>query len=192
MLITAVAFLLSMTGVIWLYAIWRRRAFTLGTFRGLQVIAAWFLIAVAGWCWIHAYGAEFGVSYTLIVLALQAWLVITLTYKRKRLSQSAANQTQPPQRHTSLAFAYGARALPKQLLIALVAIPLAGLAAMLVTVVSTMLLPWENVNLIALGIYTMPIVWGAAAYWACADSKLWRPAISLILISLLTGGLIYL
>lgn len=183
MLLSVLGLLSSAVGVFILHRAWQRQ---IPKFRGAAISGAWLLVALSIYLWSLPHGAEFGVCYALITLALQSWGLIAFTRdSRRRRHREPAFKTKP------LAMASGVRALPMQALLFVSAVPLAGLSAMLFTVVTTMLLPWDRVNLMALGIYAMPVVWGAAAYWAIADSKRWRPAATFILVSVIAALIIY-
>lgn len=184
MVLSLLGFLSSALGIAILYLGWQRK---IRHFHGAILCAAWLLVALSIYLWSLAHGAEFGVCYAFITLALQSWgLIATTRDKRLKTSRKIQLPLQP------LALSkQGLQALPKHLWILISAVPLAGVSAMLLTVVSTALLPWQKVNMVALGIYTMPLVWGAAAYWACADSKPWRPAITFVLVGALAALIIY-
>lgn len=183
MLLSVLGFLSSALGVYILHRAWTRQ---IAKFRGAAICGAWLFVGFAIYLWSLAHGAEFGVCYALIALALQSWTLITFTRDKRRKSIREPNLKTRP-----LALTNGFRALPAQALLFISAVPLAGVSAMLFTVVTTMLLPWDKVNLIALGIYAMPVVWGAAAYWAIADSNRWRPALTFILVSVIATLIIY-
>lgn len=183
MLFSVLGFLSSALGIYLLYRAWQGQ---IHKFRGAAICGAWLFVALSIYLWSQAHGAEFGVCYSLIVVALQSWGLISFTRDKRRKGGN-----QPYFAAQSLAIGSAARALPVQALLFISAVPLAGLCAMLFTVVSTMLLPWDKVNLMALGIYTMPVVWGGAAYWALADSKRWRPALTFVLVSVVAALIIY-
>jgi hypothetical protein len=183
MVLSVLGFLSSAVGVLILHRAWQRQ---IPKFRGAAISGAWLFVALAIYLWSLAHGAEFGVCFALIALALQSWSLITFTRDSRR-----RHNGEPAFKPKPLALASGIRALPMQSLLFVSAVPLAGLSAMLFTVVTTMLLPWDKVNLMALGIYAMPVVWGAAAYWAIADSKRWRPALTFILVSVIAALIIY-
>lgn len=183
MVFSLLALLSSALAIAILYCGWQRK---ITHFHGAAICGAWLLVALAIYLWSVAHGPEFGVCYALITLALQSWALIAIT----RDTRTRAVRI-PPLAPQPLAVINGLRAIPKQVLVLVTAVPLAGVCAMLFTVVTTSLLPWQKVNIVALGIYTMPVVWGAAAYWACADSKLWRPAITFITIGAIAALIIY-
>lgn len=183
MVLSLLAFLCSAVGITILYRAWQRK---IRNYHGVALCGAWLLVALSIYLWSVAHGPEFGVCYAFITLALQSWALIALT-RDKRVKENRTPQL--PQQ--PLALTNGLQAIPKQALVLVTAVPLAGASAMLFTVVTTSLLPWQSVNIVALGIYTMPVIWGLAAYWACADSKLWRPALTFAIISAVAALIIY-
>ena len=122
----------------------------------------------------------------MVAFSLQAWSWIYLARQRiskdvKRVNLPFASGLTTPS--TSIAF----NALVKLL----GSVFLSAICAMLVTVVWTTALSMSKVNQIALGIYTMPLLWGCGAYWLCADSKLWRPVGVLSVLSALSYFYLY-
>lgn len=183
MVLSLLAFISSAFGIAILYSAWQRK---IRNYHGVALCGAWLLVVLSIYLWSVAHGAEFGVCYAFITIALQSWALIVLT-RDKRVKESRTPQL--PQQ--PLALINGLQAIPKQALVLITAVPLAGVSSMLFTVVTTSLLPWQSVNIVALGIYTMPVIWGLAAYWACADSKLWRPALTFATIGAVAALIIY-
>lgn len=136
--------------------------------------------------WVQQHGPELGICYGVVAFSLQAWSWIYFARQRidkdiKRISLPFVGGLTQPR------LALCANALIK----AAACVGLSAVCAMLVTVIWTTALNMSKVNQIALGIYTMPILWGAAAYWLCADSKVWRPICVLAGLSALSYLFIY-
>lgn len=204
MIWSVLAVLASASGLGILYMNWRRR---MPRSRLITWVPAWALIFVSAPLWSFAHGLEFGVCYAVIALALLAWGLIGVSAATGAAGAAGAGSSKggnnganksagglackssnvvasmaalPVQ---SLNLRAGVQALPHQLWVFLVAVPLAGFTAIKVTVALTILLPWHAVDLMAFGIYAMPMVWGLAAFWACMDSKIWRPALCFVVMS---------
>ena len=69
MLYGVIGTLLAGAGIGCLYASWKK----LHGSRGWLVPAGWFILLVATAFWIMASGAEFGISFSLLVIPLIAW-----------------------------------------------------------------------------------------------------------------------
>ena len=165
------------------YTAWRTQQPATGRLmKGLAVV----LMLVSLWLWCYEHGPELGTCYAVVAFSLQAWSWIYLARQRiskdvKRVNLPFASGLTTPS--TSIAF----NALVKLL----GSVFLSAICAMLVTVVWTTALSMSKVNQIALGIYTMPLLWGCGAYWLCADSKLWRPVGVLSVLSALSYFYLY-
>ncbi|MFW6094209.1 MAG: hypothetical protein ACODAC_09570 [Pseudomonadota bacterium] len=146
-------------------------------------LAALALLALSGWLWVAAAGAEFGITLALLVTPVLA------------LGFVAANRTRRPRRGSGTGAAKPngtSQAWPRHLLLFLVAGPAAGLASALVAVAASLLLPVAPVNAMIAVIIVMPVLWGGAGYWVCADPMLLRPAAVLALGAAVGAAVIYL
>jgi len=144
---------------------------------------SWSLI-VSGWLTIIAgisiYGsatsAEIGIAYGLLVLAVIAYGAVAATFEFRghkiRVPLSAA--LEPEDRPTNWP-----RAIAKSLL----AIVLAGVAAIGVGVAFAVAMPLAIHDRVILGGILVPVLWGGGMAWTLADSKLLRATILLFLIS---------
>ncbi len=74
----------------------------------------------------------------------------------------------------------------------IVAIPVAGAASVLASIAASSALPWKEVDRIALVIFVMPALWGVAAVWAAADSRILRPAVALVACAVAGAGMVFL
>ncbi len=175
------ATLTSLAGLGGLLYSWRARPPKPVALRSL----GWALLVAALGLWLLAQPIEFAVTFALFVPALLAWGLILLRA-----------QVRQPARDTKLeqrGFRWPAlAALAKQLWLLLVSVPLAAVASALVSLAVTDWLPWERVNTLVLGVLVVPVLWGAASYWACADPKRWRPALTLLVVGLLAAAYLFL
>lgn len=145
----------------------------------------WILLMLSLIFWLWAQPVEFAVCFALTVPALLVWLWITY-----------ASADRKPARDTKLeqrGFIWPRlTTLGRQLLKLLLSVPLAGLASALFSVAATNLLPWETVNRLVTGVLLMPVFWGLASYWVLADTRLWRPVLTLILIGTVSAAYLFL
>jgi len=183
MFLILIAFVLTFIGVSILHRCWRQRQLAR---RSLQQLGGWILLVTAMAAWIAAQGPEFGVCFALINVTIMAWLLIAWHNRHP-----VAPTHEIPKPIQSLHWAKALRALPYQIMLTASVILLSGASAMFSTVVITQLLPWQNVNLIALGIYVMPIVWGVFAFYLCFSTRVWRPIAVITLIGAISAMLIY-
>ncbi|MEC7632104.1 MAG: hypothetical protein VYA33_01460 [Pseudomonadota bacterium] len=183
MLLSIAAFLGSALAIGLFYRAWQS---TQIAFKRIAKLSALLLMLASLSLWVTEYGPELGTCYAVVAFSLQAWSWIYLARQRiskdvKRVDLPFASGLTTPS--TAIAF----NALVKLL----GSVFLSAVCAMLVTVVWTTALSMSKVNQIALGIYTMPLLWGFGAYWLCADSKLWRPVGVLSVLSALSYFYLY-
>lgn len=174
----------SLAGIFCLYQSWQQRSWTQGTSgKRWLVPVGWLLLVVATTLWIPAQGAEFGIAYGLMSVSVIAWLVVFINFeiRQQKTRDKLAGQLTAPD----------AKALWRHFLLFVTAVPLSGAAAMLVSVALTLLVPWRAVNEMVLAVYLMPVLWGLASYWACADEKILRPALGLLACGTLSAIFIY-
>lgn len=176
------ASVLSLAGIAGLFHSWRQRSPKALWARR----SGWVLLALSVVLWVWAHNPEFGVTFGLFVPALGAWLIIAASADSRPSNGGA--QTQPKQRLKLP----GLGPFAKQLLIFVLAIPLAAVATALVSIAVTDWLPWQRVNSLPLGILLMPVLWGLASYWVCADQRLFRPTLTLIIAGLIAAAYLFL
>lgn len=171
---------LGATGVAGLYSAWRRFALS-----GAAVVAAsWALIAVSLWAWSRAFGAEFGVSFALIAFSLFGGLALLVNFEvRERKGDRPAN---------TQAVTIDPRSWGRHGLLFFAVVPLAGAASIFCTVLLCGLLPWHDTDKMVLAVLLVPVVWGLAAYWVCADSRPLRPIAVLLACALAPALYLYL
>lgn len=174
------ALLLAVAGLACLFSSWRRLAIAKG--RPVTFIG-WLLLLLAVPFWRLALGLEFGLSYALLCSALLAWLTVFINYElRQGRQREIASVT--------LQLPNGA-ALERHLLLFLLAVPLAGLASAFSTTAVMLLLPVQTGNALVATLLLLPIVWGAAACWVCADPKLQRPTLTLLALLVVSTLVLY-
>ena len=122
----------------------------------------------------------------MVAFSLQAWSWIYVA--RQRIDRNIKRVVLPFEPGLQWP---GVNNITLRLLKAAAVFFLCAISAMLLTVVWTTALPMNKVNQVALGIYTMPVLWGAFVYWLCADNREWRPVLSVSLIGVLSYLLIY-
>jgi hypothetical protein len=139
------------------------------------------LLIAAGYFAVRASGAEFGGTFIFLAPALVAWLLVaanTELREAKTRKRKNADRAEP----TAVV---GGRTLARHLLLFAITVPLSAVAATLFSVALARTLPWSDLSEMALTLMLMPFLWGCAAYWAIADSKLARPALSIIALGLI-------
>ncbi|MGH8167918.1 MAG: hypothetical protein ACREQ1_11805 [Woeseiaceae bacterium] len=167
-------------GVAALYASWRKRLQP----KSVVIPAGWFLIALSFYLWMRVGGAEFGPVLAALQLSIVAWIFVLANRHVRRDNgrrQEPVSVQLPP-----------FRAILRHAAIFLLAVPLAACSATLLTLAVSTLLPWNDVDRLAFSIVLMPLAWGALAYWACADSRLLRPALGLVAGGSLSVALLYI
>lgn len=175
------AFALSLLGLSLLFVSWR----SISTMKGWFILLAWLTIIAAAYTWTLPGSVEFGICYAMIAISLQAWSLVVFGQSGAQPEKRLVVPVKP------IEWPAVFRSIPRQFVTFCIAVPLAGLAAVQSTVVATLWLPWNTVNVMALGIYLMPVVWGVYAYWACMARARWLPALVLSLVVAGCSFLIY-
>lgn len=162
------AVILTAAGLLCLYGSWRKQPL----FRPWGAWGGWVLLFASGWAWsLAAASVELGIVYALLAPTACAWLLVL--HNRQTRSRRAS------------AVAEGGISLPalpvaaRHLLLFLGTVPLAGAAAAYGSTALATFLPWQLGNALVLAMLVMPVVWGAGAYWLCADPKPLRPTLGL-------------
>jgi hypothetical protein len=179
----ALATLCSLGGLALLYLSWRGTWPARSAPARLAAPAGWLLQVVAAVLWVQASNIEFGLAYALLVPALGAWALAVFNHEiragRQRTTQSG--QITLP----------GAGTLGRQTLRLLAAVPLSGAAAAVTSIALTTMLPWSQTSQLSTGMLVMPLLWGAASVWVCADPRPWRPVLALLIALLLSVLFLY-
>lgn len=176
---TLFALLLNLGALLCLYAGWR----TQSAWQGAAHFAGWSLVLLSGWAWVLAIGAEFGISLLFLVSGVGAWLLVMWHYRQVEQRQSRQRGTRARMPETVITTPGPARlslprlpAIAQQLRVFLIAVPLAGAASAVLVTALVQLLPWPQGDKLVFTLYSLPLVWGAACWWACAMPRSWLPA----------------
>lgn len=177
MLSPLAAVALGVAGVGCLYGSWKEHL----SARLHPTLIGWLLLMTAGYFAVRATGAEFGTVWICFAPALVAWILVAINSEvreakvRKRKNVERAEPTA----------IVDSRSWPQHLLLFLITVPLSALAAVFISVAISRVLPWHEITNAVSVFIMVPILWGCAAYWAVADSKLLRPAASIVVIGLI-------
>ncbi|TGD75712.1 hypothetical protein E4634_02195 [Mangrovimicrobium sediminis] len=167
-------------GTAGLYWSWRRLRFA----GAWLVTTSWLVIGMSLWAWCAGLGAEIGLAAGLLGLSLCGGALVALNLelrRRRALAEAATGRIE-----------ITPRSWGRHLLLFVVSVPLAGAAAIIGSVYLCRLLPWHPTNEMALAVFLAPVVWGLAAFWACADPRPARPALACLAFAALPAGLLYL
>lgn len=178
MLYTLLAIVCLLAAVALLFTSWRSA-------KGLALCntCGWLLIALALVLWSLSQGAEFGISFSLLLLPLIAWAIITVN-RDNRIQKVRVQPRERLGRPSIKAFFLHAWRL-------ICCVLLSGLGSAFGFIGFATLLPLSPVNAIVLGVFVIPLVWGAAAYWLLADTKTWRPPVGILCIGAAGAAIIY-
>jgi len=174
-----IAMALGLAGLACLFGAWHNHIAA----HWRPVPAGWVLLLVSGWFWVAGTGAEFGISLLLLVTSLIAWLFVAAN--RSQRPRRGGGETGPPKPNAD------PQPWSRHALLLLLAVPGAAVASALLAVALSMALPVAVVNAMVTVIVVMPVLWGCAAYWVCADSRLVRPAAAMVLSAAVGAAVIY-
>lgn len=173
------AVLAAVAGVALLFGAWCRRLPS----HWLPVPTGWALLVLSGWFWVAGAGAEFGVSLVLLATSAVAWLfVVANQQKRERRDRGDTGPPKPVAERRTLA---------RHAMLFLLVVPLAAVASALASVALSLALPVSKISAMVTVLVVMPILWGCAAYWAVADSRIVRPAAAMVLSAVVSAAVIY-
>jgi len=166
-------------------ALLRRRWLARGQGGFLLLLAGWLAIVVAFPVLAEAWGAELGTTYALGLLALVAYVLIAWTSERRagRRREAREAPVDPEERATNWRRGVGK---------ALLAIVLAGVAAIGIGVAAAIHLPLAPQDRAVIGGLMVPILWGAGMAWTLCDPRLVRATIILVTVSALGYGVAFL
>ncbi|MDO3387237.1 hypothetical protein QWI17_15450 [Gilvimarinus sp. SDUM040013] len=172
------AILLVCASVATLYVSWR----SVGRSTALKA-SGWIALAGAIACWSQSAGTEFGTTFSLILLPILAWVVMAFTAdtRRQKVKIQGRERLQRPS-FTAL-LRHSARVVG--------GVVLAGVSSAFFCMGLATWLPTSPVNAIVLAVFLTPVVWGAAAYWLCADPNQYRPSATIALAGALGAAIIY-
>tara|TARA_R110001592_G_scaffold363396_2_gene687699 strand:+ start:120351 stop:120890 length:540 start_codon:yes stop_codon:yes gene_type:complete len=175
-----IALLLISAGVTGLYFSWRRT----GPGKHWVVAGSWLLIALSLGFWSRAWGLEFGIVYSCLALSLCGGLVLLLNYEVRERKQVRPVETQ--------LVVINPRSWGRHIMLLVTVLPVAGAVAVMGSVLMASWLPWQTVNAMVFAVFMIPVVWGLAAYWVCADPMPARPACTLLSVALPLALYLYL
>lgn len=173
------AVLLGTAGVAALYASWRRWI----RFGPWPAVAGWTLLGASVWVWVRAAGIEFGISYAVLFASFAAWIAVLVNLEIRNRRQRE-QKTSPP-------VVPDAQSLARHVGRFLVAVPLAAVAAAFVGAAIVRWLPMARVDAMAAAAFSIPVLWGILGYWACADPKLTRAAVSLAVAGIVSATVVF-
>lgn len=171
----------TVVGTALIYSSWRR---WLGP-RTIINFGGWLLIAISAMLWSVAAGWEYGTVYFITALPLIAWIFVSWQVSVRPSNNSAPNPQ--PIRLASFNLASGQR-LARHAGLFLLAVPMAGFASALLSIFLTSLLPWQEVDRLALISLLMPTLWGLLMFWSCTDPKVIRPTAAILITGLVAGA----
>jgi hypothetical protein len=172
----------SSVGVAMLYMSWRRSQ----GWKRLTVPVGWLLVCLSGVLWIRFGGAEFGMAYTTMAVAFGAWGVVVALGRESR--RPGERRRQPRVAREAPARAAIVRTLAR----AFVALPLAGTASLLASVLMIADLPGVIANRYVFAILMAPVIWGVLAIWVGMTTKLSRTALLLAGVSAALSALLFI
>lgn len=164
-----IALCCTLAGTVLLFLSWRRKLLTLP----FKVTTGWVLQLLGLYFWTSYSGIEFGLIYSLLALSVAAWVLVVLNHE-----QRPSRHDTPEPGNTGQQGRWSV--IRENLVLFIAAVPLAGVAAALLSVASVTPLPWSELNRWVLAVFTMPLLWGLLAYWACADSRPARPILGML------------
>lgn len=141
----------------------------------LRIVAGWSVIVAGIACAAFAW-SEMGLVTSLAAGSVLAYVVVAMVAERreKRTVTEREAATEPEERATSWR-----RAIAKSLL----AIVLAGIAAVGIGIAFAVAAPLAPVDRIVIGGLLVPMLWGAGMAWTLCDAKLLRATVLLLAIS---------
>lgn len=154
--------------------------------RGIWLlVAGWLAVLAAFMVLSAAWGAEMGTTYAVGLLSLAAYGIIILTHERRTAKTRAPRESayDPAERPTNWR-----RGIAKSLL----AIVLAGIAAIGVGVAVAVALPFPPQDRSVIGGLLVPILWGGGMAWTLSDPRLVRATVILFAVSALGYGIAFL
>lgn len=165
----------TLMGITLIYSSWRQWLNP----RLLINLVGWLMLGVSAWLWCIAAGWEFGAVYFIAALPLVAWLFTAYqgTFRTNNSYPTERQRLSLPTWQT-VARHFG---------LFLLVLPIAGVTSALLSLVLTSLLPWQEINRLALITLLMPTLWGLFMFWCCADQKVARPAVTIIVVGLAAG-----
>lgn len=178
---TSIGAIAMLAGLALLRLIWGRREYPARVARAVT----WIVIVAGGTALSRALGGEVGSASALLAFSVLAYAVVAagieLRQSPRRMERGLA--LEPESRSTGWS-----RGLTK----ALLAILLAGIAAMGIGLAFAVAAPISPSDRIVIGGLLVPVLWGAGMAWTLADAKLLRATILIVLVAALSFGVAFL
>lgn len=149
------------------------------------VAAGWLTIAAGVAAFVYGFGGEVGTTYALLALSVVAYGAVAATIEMRQARRRGVREAalDPEERPTNWP-----RAISKSLL----AIVLAGIAAIGLGVAFAVAMPLSAPDRIVIGGLLVPILWGGGMAWTLSDAKLVRATLLLLAISAAGYGIAFL
>lgn len=177
----ALAGAFAVAGVVLLRTSWDRRSGPHWKF----VAPGWVLIAASFATLMQVMSGEVASAYGLLILAVSAYAIIAMTAEQRGKNSRGATglALEPEQRRTNWP-----RAAGKSLL----AIVLAGIAAIGIGVAFAVAMPMATHDRVIIGGILVPLLWGGGMAWTLADAKLMRATVILVCVSAVSYAIAFL
>lgn len=180
MLAGLIALVMSAAAAALVYFSWRRAG------KAWAAVVGWVLAFASIFVWSAALGAEFGVSYAIIIFTCLVWAAVALNME----TASAAGQpTLRPLRSLHWPDAQDWR---KHGGLFLLSVPVAGIVTMMLSAALVLLLPWSLLHQLTVAIFLYPVLWGVLSAWICAQDKLARPTFACSGLAAVSGLLLFI
>lgn len=167
----------SATSVIILRLVWRKSS----SLKAALLLSGWILFLLGGLYWVDIKGWEYGLVYHLSIASLTAWALVAINAEYKPPITAKAklkHNDNSPQRPLITTAKF------------LLAGPISGLAACIVLLAFSELLPVNQINQLVITGIGFPFLWGALAVWICAYPTLLKQTLSILLSSLCSLGIL--
>jgi hypothetical protein len=177
-------------GVALLSASWRKRAGTKAHLR----IGGWLLILAGMVLFARAWGPELGSAYALLALSLAAYGIAAAGVERRDVAAGVERRDAPARVARELALepeerpTNWRRGIAKSLL----AIVLAGVAAIGIGVAFAVAMPMPAHDRIIVGGILVPVLWGGGMAWTLSDARLLRATVLLLVVSAVSYAIAFL
>jgi hypothetical protein len=154
--------------------------------RTLLLPAGWLCVIAGIASWIEVWGPEIGLAYGLLGLSVAAYTLVFAGAEMRsgtRVIVVREPALEPEVRPTNW---------PRGIAKSLLAIVLAGIAAIGLGVAFAVAMPMSPQDRIMIGGLLVPILWGAGMAWTLSDAKLLRATVVLGSVSALGYGIAFL
>jgi hypothetical protein len=166
MLIALSAVLLSLAAAGLVYFGWRQARV------GWASATGWLLAFGSTLPWSWALGPEIGICYAIMVFMCMVWLEVAWNMEPARVGTDAR------QRHFQNLHRPSVREYGKHGVLFLLAVPGAGILALMLTAALALPLSWTMPVKVAVVIFLFPVFWGAFSVWICAQDTLLKPSLA--------------